>query len=220
MARRINLIPRSERPRTKTDWGLLAMVGLFIVVIFGLGFGYYSFSNTLDDRKQQLSDLESQTAKIETQAQSLQEYEVLASQRENVQGVVQSIYTGRTLLSDVLDAIGLVVPDDAWFQSLDLSAADPVTVTASTAGPTTPAANSVGTISISGKTFSFEDVSRLIVRLQLIPALKNVTLTSADETQQAVGSQPSVKDFTISATVVQPELPGALPLTDVEVQGQ
>ena len=95
-----------------------------------------------------------------------------------------------------------------------------MTVTASTAGPTTPAANSVGTISISGKTFSFEDVSRLIVRLQLIPALKNVTLTSADETQQAVGSQPSVKDFTISATVVQPELPGALPLTDVEVQGQ
>ena len=60
MARRINLIPRSERPRTRTDWGLLAMVGLFIIVIFGLGFGYYIFSNVLDESKQELADLELQ----------------------------------------------------------------------------------------------------------------------------------------------------------------
>ena len=79
MARRINLIPRTERPRTKTDWGLLATVGLFIVVIFGLGFGYYTFSNVLDERKQELADLEVQTAKLEQQVQALRAYELLAS---------------------------------------------------------------------------------------------------------------------------------------------
>ncbi len=125
MARRINLIPRTERPRTKTDWGLLATVGLFIVVIFGLGFGYYTFSNVLDERKQELADLEVQTTKLEQQVQALRAYELLASQREGVQSVVQSIYTSRTLLSDVLDAVSLVIPDNAWFQSLELSATDP-----------------------------------------------------------------------------------------------
>ena len=93
MARRINLIPRSERPRTRTDWGLLAMVGLFIVVIFGLGFGYYMFSNVLDERKQELADLQMQTAALEQQVEALQQYEQLAAQREDVQAVVQSIYS-------------------------------------------------------------------------------------------------------------------------------
>lgn len=125
MARRINLVPRSERPRTRTDWGLLAMVGLFIIVIFALGFGYYMFSNVLDERKQELADLQTQTAALEQQVEALQQYEKLAAQREDVQAVVQGIYSSRTLLSDVLDAVSLVVPDNAWFQNLQLTASDP-----------------------------------------------------------------------------------------------
>jgi Tfp pilus assembly protein PilN len=216
MARRINLIPRSERPRTRTDWGVLATVGLFIVVIFALGFGYYTFSNVLEQRKQELADLQTQTAALQQQVEALQQYEKLATQRENVQEVVQSIYTSRTLLSDVLDAVSLVVPENAWFQSLDLTASDPVqgTGTAITPGAT------AGKIAIEGQTYSFEDVSRLIVRLQLIPSLSGVQLTSAHETQPAVGSQLAIKGFSIGATVVNKEPAGVLPLTDVEVQAQ
>lgn len=215
MARRINLIPRTERPRTKTDWGLLATVGLFIVVIFGLGFGYYMFTNLLDERKQELADLEMQTAKLEQQVEALRAYELLASQRENVQAVVQSIYTSRTLLSDVLDAVSLVVPENAWFQSLELTAMDPGAVDETT-GRTTG-----GGISISGKTYSFEDISRLVVRLQLIPGLADVQLTQATEQQGDEDSgQLDVISFTIGAGVVNIEPGGALPLTDVEVPAQ
>ena len=215
MARRINLIPRSERPRTRTDWGLLAMVGLFIVVIFGLGFAYYTFSNVLEQRKQELADLQVQTTALEQQVEGLQQYERLSSQRENVQAVVQSIYTTRTLLSDVLDAVSLVVPENAWFQSLDLTASDPAVATG-----TASSSSTAGQISLEGKTYSFEDVSRLIVRLQLIPSLTDVQLTAANETQQADGSQLAVKGFSIGAAVVNSEPAGALPLTDVEVQAQ
>jgi|WetSurMetagenome_2_1015567.scaffolds.fasta_scaffold93758_3 Tfp pilus assembly protein PilN len=212
MARRINLIPRTERPRTKTDWGLLATVGLFIVVIFGLGFGYYTFSNVLDERKQELADLEVQTTKLEQQVQALRAYELLASQREGVQSVVQSIYTSRTLLSDVLDAVSLVIPDNAWFQSLELSATDPGEATDS------PGSNKGGSITISGKTYSFEDISRLVVRLQLVPALNDVQLTQANEEP---GSEETgtvdVKSFSIGAAVGNVEPGGSLPLTEVEV---
>ena len=211
MARRINLIPRTERPRTKTDWGLLATVGLFIVVLFGLGFGYYMFSNMLDDRKQELADLEFQTAKLEQQVAALRAYEVLATQRENVQGVVQSIYASRTLLSDVLDAVSLVVPDNSWFQTLELTALDPGAVADATK-------TNDGMISISGKTYSFEDLSRLVVRLQLIPALSGVQLTQANEEPGSVDAGTvDVKSFSIGAAVVNVEPGGSLPLTDVEV---
>jgi Tfp pilus assembly protein PilN len=217
MARRINLIPRSERPRTRTDWGLLAMVGLFIIVIFGLGFGYYLSSNTLDGRKQELADLQSQTTELEQQVQALQAYEQLATQRENVQAVVQSIYTSRTLLSDVLDAVSLVVPENAWFQTLELRANDPAPTDDSSASGSD---QSDGKITIEGRTYSFEDVSRLVVRLQLIPSLANVTLTSANEISKDDGSQLATKGFSIDASVVNNEPGGALPLTDVEVQTQ
>jgi hypothetical protein len=49
------------------------MVGLFIVVIFALGFGYYVFSNVLDERKQELVDLQLQTAALEQQVEALRQ---------------------------------------------------------------------------------------------------------------------------------------------------
>lgn len=213
MARRVNLIPRSERPRTRTDWGLLAMVGLFIIVIFGLGFGYYIFSNVLDDHQQELADLQMQTAALEQQVEALRQYEQLAGQKEDVQAVVQSIYSTRTLLSEVLDAVSLVVPENAWFQSLNLTASDPGIV------PDEADASAVqdGNISIEGETYSFEDVSRLIVRLQLIPSLTGVELTSADQSREANGSQLELKGFSIGAYVLNTEPASALPVTEVEV---
>ena len=213
MARRINLIPRSERPRTRTDWGLLAMVGLFIIVIFGLGFGYYIFSNVLDERNQELADLQMQTASLEKQVDALRQYEQLAGQKADVQAVVQSIYSTRTLLSDVLDAVSLVVPENAWFQSLNLTASDPGIVS----DAADASAVQDGDISIEGETYSFEDVSRLIVRLQLIPSLTGVELTSADQSREANGSQLELKGFSIGAFVLNTEPASALPITEVEV---
>jgi Tfp pilus assembly protein PilN len=222
MARRINLIPRSERPRTRTDWGLLAMVGLFIIVVFALGFGYYVFSNVLDQRQQDLADLKMQTAAVELQVAALQEYELLATQTDNVQAVVQDIYSSRTLLSGVLDAVSLVVPENAWFQNLAITATDPgVASDAANASARAGSASAdAGDISIEGQTYSFEDVSRLIVRLQLIPSLADVTLTSADQAREASESQLEIKGFTIGASVLNNEPASALPLTDVEVQAQ
>jgi Tfp pilus assembly protein PilN len=155
--------------------------------------------------------LELQTSKLEQQVQALHAYEVLATQREGVQAVVQSIYASRTLLSDVLDAVSLVVPDNAWFQSLELSAVDPGVAEEDDKSKD-------GTITISGKTYSFEDISRLVVRLQLIPALSDVQLTQANEEEgSADAGTVDVKSFSIGAAVGNVELGGSLPLTDVEV---
>ena len=220
MARRINLVPRSERPRTRTDFGLLAMLGLFIIVVFALGFGYYLLSNTLDDKKMELADMEAQTVALEQQAAALYQYEVLEKQTESVEAVVQGVYSSRTLLSQVLDALSLVVPENVWFQTMKLTASDPQ-IASETAANTAARgkANTDNKVTIEGQTYSFEDVSRLVVRLQLVSSLTGVELSSATE-QARDDPTLEIKDFSIGASVINEQPATPLPLTEVEVEEQ
>jgi len=193
------------------------MLGLFIIVIFALGFGYYLLSNMLDDKKLELADLEAQTAALEQQVAALQQYEVLAIHADNVEAVVQDVYSGRTLLSQVLDALSLVVPENVWFQNLKLTALDPQTGEDDT---TNQSSNTDNKIMIEGQTYSFEDVSRLVVRLQLIPSLDGVEMTSASDVQAGSDSTLEIKEFAIGASVINDQPATALPLTEVEVEAQ
>lgn len=212
MAGRINLIPRSERPRTTTDVGLLAMVGLIIVVLFAIGFGYYVFSGILGDRERELADLKQQTAALQEQVAALEQFERLQVQRQDFQAAVQGIYASRTLVAEVLDAISLVIPENVWFQSLSLMTADP------SLQPETAEQPGGNPLVIEGQTYTFEDVARMAVRLQLIPSLDGVKLSSATQAREAQGAIPEVKGFSLGASVVNVHAGDAvLPLADVKV---
>ena len=158
MVRRINLVPQSQRQRTTTDVGLLVLLGAIIVAVFALGFGYYLLNNSLADRENELADVQQQTAVLESQLTALQQYERLESERAGTEAVVQGIYAGRTLVSDILNAVSLVVPENVWFQSLSLTTTDPVVQgTAGAAVPAGTAPPSDNKLAINGKTYTFED---------------------------------------------------------------
>jgi Tfp pilus assembly protein PilN len=212
LARRINLVPASERVRTTTNWGILGLVAGAIIVLFGLGLGYYLLSSTLEDRKQELTAVQQERQRVEAQAADLRQYELLASERARTEEVVQTVYAGRTLVADILDSISLVVPETVWFQSLSLSTAEPTATGA--AGAAEPVA--VGTLSIEGATYTFEEVAQVIVRLQLIRALAGVDLGSASVADES----GKTRGFSIGAAVINtqdPETP--LPVSQVEVEG-
>jgi Tfp pilus assembly protein PilN len=218
VVRRINLLPQSERARTSTDLGLLALVALIIVAVFGMGLGYYLLHNNLGDRKQELADVQQQAASTESQVAALKQYDRLQSQRASVENVVQSIYANRTLVSNVLDAISLVVPESAWFESLQLSTSDPP---ATATGGNTPAAASKtdNALSIEGNTYSMEEVAQVLVRLQLVPGLTGVSLQSAGTARGTVDQSREVRGFSIEASVdntQSDETP--LPVSQVEVE--
>ena len=90
-----------------------------------MGLGYYLFSSTLDDRKQELTAVQQERQRVEAQTAELRQYELLAAERARTEEVVQTVYAGRTLVADILDSISLVVPETVWFQSLNLSTAEP-----------------------------------------------------------------------------------------------
>ncbi|MBC7292733.1 MAG: PilN domain-containing protein [Thermoleophilia bacterium] len=220
MARRINLVPASERPRTTTDVGLLGLLALVIVVIFGLGFGYYLLSSSLSDRKHELADLQAQVSQLEVQVANLRAYERLQAQRVNVEKVVQSIFAGRTLVGNILDDLSLVVPENVWFQSLALTTADPGAAKeeAAAAGGARTSTAVDTRMSIEGNTYTFEDVAVLLVRLQLIPELANIHLVSAGEPKGNTDPAKNVRGFTVDADVVNKQPADTpLPVSKVEV---
>ena len=220
MVRRINLVPPSERSRTTTDLGLLGLIAAAIVVIFAIAFGYYLLNNTLSDREQELAGLQQETASLETQLLALRQYEDLQSQRADMEAVAQGIYESRTPVSDILDAVSLVVPENAWFQSLALTTSDPaVSESAAGAGQTTVVAPNDNKISVEGNTYSFEDIAQVLVRLQLVSCLSDVSLASAGEPRGTTDPAQKVKGFSIEATVDAPPTALPLPMSQVEVEG-
>lgn len=212
MRRRINLVPLSERPRTTTDVGLLLTIAAVVVVVFGLGFGYFLLNNDLTAKKQELAGLEQQVSLVESQIAALRQYEVIKTQKDQVEALVEGIYAARTVMSDVLDDISLVIPESTWFQKLSLTAADPVPSTRTAARPSTQPTR----VGIEGTTYSFEDVAQLLVRLQLVPSLKEVELVSASGSRLG-DSEQQLKTFTMRGFVVDTFTDEPLPLSQVQV---
>lgn len=219
MARRVNLVPPSERSRTTTDVGLLILLGAAIVVIFAIGFGYYLLNNTLSDREQELADLQQQNAVLQDQLAVLQQYGDIQRERVVTEEMVQGIYASRTLVSDILDAISLVVPENAWFQSLALTTLDPTSSRSGAEAAKSAADADDNGMSIEGNTYSFQEVAEVLVRLQLVPSLSGVNLVSAGLPRGNTDPEIDVKGFSIEAVVDSPEATDTpLPMSQVGVE--
>lgn len=213
MTRRINLIPPSERARTTTNIGMLGFVALAILVVFALGLGYYLLNSSLDDRKQQLELAQQETQALQSQVAALKQYGELDSQRKQVEAVVQGAYASRTLVADILNNLSLVLPDNVWFNSLNLSTADPGSEPG--VGGATDSS-----VDFSGNTYSFEDVAQLLVRLQLMTSLSDIKLSSAGAAVGSVDATKDVKGFSIQGTVTNTQPTDTpLPVSQVEVEG-
>jgi Tfp pilus assembly protein PilN len=218
MGRRINLVPQSERARTSTDVGMLALLAVFVLVVFAIGLGYYVLNGRLDTKQQDLADVQQQVSQLQIQVAALDKFAQLSAQREKAEATVQEIYAGRTLVASLLDDVSLVIPDDAWFGSLTLQTSDPVSKTTAGGGAAAPAAQGANTVSIEGNTYSFEGVAQVLVRLKLIPSLAAVSLVSAGEPRGDVDPSRGVKGFAVTALVINEQSADTpLPVSQAEV---
>lgn len=215
--RRMNLIPAEYRRRTKTDVGLLLVVAAAIIVVAVVGFSYVHQRGVLTDREAELQDIRNERQQVEEQLQSLAEYEALEVRTRELEGVVQQVYSRRTLLSEILGDLSLLIPEDAWFQTLNMTAPD--TPLPAEEGAETANVQS-GTLNVEGNTFSYEGVARFMVRLEQVPGLQEVVLSQTGEPRGAVDPEEDVKGFSMSAGVINTQpLDLGLPLSQVELAG-
>jgi Tfp pilus assembly protein PilN len=225
MVRRINLVPPGERRRTQSDVGLLILIVVVVAVLAAVGYAWFSYRTSLIEKENELAQVQSEIQKVQQQLNALAQYEALQTNKDQTEALVQEIYAGRTLLSEILGDISLVIPKQAWVQTMGLSAPEVAAVIATFAGKAPAAAGAaatgapVGQFTVAGNTYTFEDVAGVMIRMQQVPSFINVTLGSVGPAGGNVDPAKKAKGFSLTAGVINTQAPDTpLPLTQVEVQ--
>ncbi len=206
--RAVNLLPSDQKQRSPRNKLVLAGMSSTSAVLMLLGAGYLNASSTVADRKQSLANLQAQLAAIpkprstgDTAADAQ-----LASERAGRLSALSSALSGRVRFDRLLRELAIVLPDDVWLQQLTATAPKPLSVAPTSTGspaPSAPVSGGATTFSIQGNTYTQEGVARLLIRLQLVPDLENITLGTS--VLQDVVGQKKVQ-FTITADVKAPEV--------------
>jgi Tfp pilus assembly protein PilN len=222
MVRRINLVPSGERRRTQSDVGLLILLAVIVAILAGVGYTWFHYRTSLADKENELAQVQTEIQKVQQQLNTLAQFEALQNAKNQAEALVQQIYAGRTLLSEILGDVSLVIPKEAWVQTMSLSAPEVAAVIATFPGqPPAPAgtASPAGQFNVAGITYTFEDVARTMVRMEQVPSFANVTLGTVGAAAGNVDPAKKAKGFTMTAGVVNTQAPDTpLPLTQVEVQ--
>ena len=132
----------------------------------------------LAEKENELVQVQSELQKVQLQLNALAQFEALQKSKDQAETLVQQIYAGRTLLSEILGDISLVIPKEAWVQTMSLSAPEVAAVIATFPGQAPAAAGTAsptGQFSVTGNTYTFEDVARVMVRMEQVPSFINVS---------------------------------------------
>ena len=109
----------------------------------------------------------------------------------------------------ILREFSLVIPDDVTITGLVLNAPPTVAAVPGSAASAAPTG-----LSLTGTTYSYDSVARLLTRLMLIPDLTDVTLTSSSA---STTSGLTVVQFNIAANVKgAPVAPAVVPTTPTD----
>jgi len=193
--RAVNLLPRDETKRTKTNVPVLVGVAGAVVVSAMLSMLFLSASAKVRDEQNQLDAINAQIAVIPPPPAPDTAGAGLATQEQARLTALSSALAKRVAWDRVLRNLSLVLPDDVWLSALTASSpASPasavVPVPAAGAPPT-------GFI-LTGYTYSQAGVARLLSRLEVLPDLSNVQLQNSTLAQ--LGTQKIVQ-FQIAANV-------------------
>jgi Tfp pilus assembly protein PilN len=204
----VNLLPSDRRGQRRTSplapivaQPLLVLaVVVAIAVLGGVGMMLRSASSTVSARQSTLRDLETQIARLPkpkpqtgatTQAARLSAVTSVASQRTHWDGF--------------LSAVALVMPEDVWLLNLSAAGqsattpATPPSSGSSSTPPPAPAAPAPTGFVLTGYTYSQPSVARLMRRLELVPWLQGVSLSTSSKTTLA---NHVIYQFTVGASVV------------------
>jgi len=197
--RAVNLLPRDDPSRrTKTNVPVVVGVAGAVVSTALIGMMFMSASGAVHDRQQQLDTLRQELAVVPPPVQqSSAQAGLVAEQKARVTAVAAAM-TRRVAWDRVLREVTLVLPQDVWLLSLSgVSPASP-----GSAAPAAPSTSGVPTgFTLNGYTYSQDGVARVLSRLEVVPDLSDVQLSTSSVTQ--VGTQ-SIVQFTIVANVRAP----------------
>ncbi len=159
--RQINLLPSdiAERRRARQITVLLASGGLVLIAILALIFVVQAAR--LSGERGKLEAQERSNTRVERQIRNLQDFANDQAELRTKQQLLGQLTAGEVRWSLILNNISLAIPSDVWLTNFSGS------VQASTTAPPVAGAP-VGTVQVSGKTFTHLDVARWLTQLSRI----------------------------------------------------
>lgn len=207
--RAVNLLPKdlvAERPSYKEA---LPVVGAAFVPLLTVLLVFVGYTNAHSDASAQLGrvaalQLELARTKPAAAVKTVDTSE-LTSSRTARRTALQTALSKQMAWDRTLGDVARVLPSAVWLTDLTAvspTPADSLTVAPTPApAPTTGPSSTASGFTIDGYTLTMDDVALLLQRLQLLPTLSNVTLSSTS--QSVIGEKPVVQ-FSITASIVAP----------------
>jgi len=199
---------------------LIACAVLGIVTIAGLSTAIWSSHSSVSQKQKQLQALETQISSVPAPGGQSSTVSDTSARTQSINGIVGD----RLVWDQFLRTLSKVVPEDVWLQSMQVTtagaaatlaqqeaaaaaaaaAAVAATQTSTTtfapaAPPSVAPVTTANTFTVTGFTYSHPSVARLMRRLDIVPWLQNVSLSSSSK--NAIGND-TIYQFTLTATVV------------------
>jgi Tfp pilus assembly protein PilN len=171
--RRINLLPpeREERRRARQITTTIVAAGVALVVLLALVFVAELIS--LHGQKSTLETQLARNATIQSQVSQFSQFQQLEVQLQQKTTLLKTLTRDEVRWSIVLADVSLVIPSDTWLTNLSANQ----TATSATQPAAAALAQALGSIQLTGTTFSHLDVAKWLTRLAGVDAFTNPYLS-------------------------------------------
>jgi Tfp pilus assembly protein PilN len=172
--RRINLLPpeREERRRARQTTTTIVAAGVALVVLLALVF--VAEIIRLNGQKNALVAQQGKNAALQGEIAQLSQFQQLDTQLQQKTTLLKNITQDEVRWSIVLADLSLVIPSDTWLTNFTATQA---TTSATQSGAGAQASPAIGTIQLTGTTFSHLDVAKWLTRLAGVDAFTNPYLS-------------------------------------------
>lgn len=170
--RRINLLPpeRAQRRRARQMTTTIVTAGVVLIGLLALVF--VAEVLRLNSQKNSLKAQQTIIASKQAELAQLSQYQQLEAQLQQKTTLLNNVTQDEVRWSIVLADISLVIPSDTWLTNMTATE----NVAAGSAGPGAPA-QALGSIQLTGITFSHLDVAMWLTRLSGVDAFANPYLS-------------------------------------------
>jgi Tfp pilus assembly protein PilN len=205
--RRINLLPpeRAQRRRARQITTTVVTAGIVLIGLLALVFVAEIFR--LNGQKNALKDQQAIIADKQSQLAQLSQYQQLETQLQQKTTLLNNVTQDEVRWSLVLADISLVIPSDTWLTNLT---ATETTTAGTQPAPGTQVNQALGTIQLTGTTFSHLDVAKWLTRLSGVDAFTNAYLSLSSKS--VIGSTTVVNfnsSVDLSNAALRRNQPGA-----------
>jgi Tfp pilus assembly protein PilN len=172
--RRINLLPpeRAERRRGRQITTSIVAAGVALIVLLALVF--VAEIIRLNGQKNALRVQQETNTTLQSQVATLSQFQQLETQLQQKTTLLKNVTQDEVRWSVILADVSLVIPSDTWLTNLT---ANEAASSGTQAAPGTAASQPLGTIQLTGVTFSHLDVAKWLTRLAGVDAFTNTYLS-------------------------------------------